>query len=42
MLKAFYRVRALARERKLSMRMAALSLGVRKVATEKLKRGLYP
>jgi glutamate dehydrogenase (NAD(P)+) len=42
MLKAFYRVRALARERNMSMRMAALSLGVRKIATEKLKRGLYP
>jgi glutamate dehydrogenase (NAD(P)+) len=42
MLKAFHRVRDLARERKLSMRMAALSLGVQKVATEKLKRGLFP
>ena len=29
-------------ERNLSMGMAALSLGVRKIATEKLKRGLYP
>jgi glutamate dehydrogenase (NAD(P)+) len=42
MLKAFRRVRALAKERKLSNRMAALSLGVQKVATEKIKRGLYP
>jgi glutamate dehydrogenase (NAD(P)+) len=42
MLKAFQRVRNLARERKLPMRMAALSLGVQKIATEKLKRGLFP
>jgi len=42
MLKAFRRVRALARERHLSNRMAALSLGVNKVANEKHKRGLYP
>jgi glutamate dehydrogenase (NAD(P)+) len=42
MLKAFARVRGLARERKLSMRTAALSLGVQKIANEKFRRGLYP
>ena len=42
MLKAFHRVRALARERNLSMRTAALSLGVQKMALEKMRRGLYP
>jgi glutamate dehydrogenase (NAD(P)+) len=42
MLKAFRRVRAQAKERNLSNRMAALSLGVNKVALEKAKRGLYP
>jgi glutamate dehydrogenase (NAD(P)+) len=42
MLKAFRRVRAQAKERRLSNRMAALSLGVNKVALEKAKRGLYP
>jgi glutamate dehydrogenase (NAD(P)+) len=42
MLRAFHQVRHLARERKLSMRTAALSLGVQKVAQEKLRRGLYP
>ncbi len=42
MLKAFARVRSKALDRKLSMRMAALSLGVEKVANEKAKRGLYP
>jgi glutamate dehydrogenase (NAD(P)+) len=42
MLKAFRRVRSLAKERKLTNRMAALSLGVNKVALEKAKRGLYP
>ena len=42
MLDAFGRVRRLARERNLSNRMAALSLGVRKVAIEKQKRGLFP
>jgi glutamate dehydrogenase (NAD(P)+) len=42
MLKAFRRVRTLARERNISNRMAALSLGVNKVALEKTKRGLYP
>ena len=42
MLRAYQQVRALARERNLSMRVAALSLGVQKTAKEKLKRGLYP
>ena len=42
MLKAFGQVRQLARQRKLSMRTAALSLGVQKTAKEKIRRGLYP
>jgi glutamate dehydrogenase (NAD(P)+) len=42
MLRAFRRVRAVAKERNVSNRMAALSLGVNKVANEKHKRGLYP
>jgi glutamate dehydrogenase (NAD(P)+) len=42
MARAFTQVRSLARERNLSMRMAALSVGVQKIAKEKLKRGLYP
>jgi glutamate dehydrogenase (NAD(P)+) len=42
MLRAFHRVRGLAQSRKLTMRVAALSLGVQKIATEKLKRGLFP
>ena len=42
MLRAFQQVRHLARERKLRMRTAALSLGVQKVAKEKMRRGLYP
>lgn len=42
MLKAFAQVRSLAKERKIPMRMAALSLGVQKVANEKKRRGLYP
>ena len=42
MLKAFHQVRQLAQERKLTMRMAALSLGVQKVAKEKMRRGLFP
>jgi glutamate dehydrogenase (NAD(P)+) len=40
--KAFHHVRALAKERKLGMRTAALTLGVQKVAREKERRGLYP
>ena len=42
MLKAFHQVHALAKERKIPMRTAALSLGVQKVAKEKQRRGLYP
>jgi glutamate dehydrogenase (NAD(P)+) len=42
MLRAFHQVLRLSRERKLTMRTAALSLGVQKVAREKLRRGLYP
>jgi glutamate dehydrogenase (NAD(P)+) len=42
MLRAFHQVRDLARERQLSMRTAALSLGVQKIAKEKMRRGLYP
>jgi glutamate dehydrogenase (NAD(P)+) len=42
MLRAFHQVRNLALERRLSMRTAALSLGVQKIAKEKLRRGLYP
>lgn len=42
MLRAFHQVRRLARERRLRMRAAALSLGVQKVAKEKQRRGLYP
>jgi glutamate dehydrogenase (NAD(P)+) len=42
MLAAFGRVRGLARQNNLSNRMAALSLGVQKVALEKQKRGLFP
>src|SRR5207245_3511230 len=42
MLKAFHQVRVLAKERKIPMRIAALSLGVEKVAKEKKRRGLYP
>lgn len=42
MLRAFHQVRSLARTRKLSMRMAALSLGVHKIAKEKMRRGLFP
>jgi glutamate dehydrogenase (NAD(P)+) len=42
MLNAFKRVRKEAQNRNLSNRMAALSLGVQKVANEKAKRGLFP
>jgi glutamate dehydrogenase (NAD(P)+) len=42
MLGAFKRVRDEAKRRRLTNRMAALSLGVQKVAREKNKRGLYP
>jgi glutamate dehydrogenase (NAD(P)+) len=42
MLRAFHQVYNLSRERRLSMRSAALSLGVQKVAKEKQRRGLFP
>ncbi|MFO0804317.1 MAG: Glu/Leu/Phe/Val dehydrogenase [Gemmataceae bacterium] len=42
MVNAFKRVRAEAKSRKFSNRLAALSLGVQKVANEKKKRGLFP
>jgi glutamate dehydrogenase (NAD(P)+) len=42
MLRAFHQVRDLAVRRRLTMRTAALSLGVHKVAREKMRRGLYP
>ena len=42
MLKAYAKVRHKALSRKLTMRTAALSLGVEKVANEKAKRGLFP
>lgn len=42
MLKAFQQVRILAQDRHLTMRTAGLSLGVQKVAKEKLRRGLFP
>jgi glutamate dehydrogenase (NAD(P)+) len=42
MMKAFHRVRNLALQRKLPMRLAALSLGVQKIALEKQRRGLFP
>jgi glutamate dehydrogenase (NAD(P)+) len=42
MLKAYHQVRDRARQLRRSMRTAALSLGVEKVAKEKHRRGLYP
>ena len=39
---AFTQTLNLSRKRNLSMRMAALSLGVERVAKEKARRGLYP
>jgi glutamate dehydrogenase (NAD(P)+) len=42
MLRGFHQVLKLAREKKVRTRTAALSLGVEKVAREKMKRGLYP
>jgi glutamate dehydrogenase (NAD(P)+) len=42
MLRAFGRVRAEAKARKVTNRTAALSIGVQKVAREKARRGLYP
>jgi glutamate dehydrogenase (NAD(P)+) len=42
MLRAFHQVLKLAMDKGLSMRTAALSLGIEKVAREKKRRGLYP
>lgn len=42
MAKAYRRVRAKATEKRVSMRTAALVIGVEKVAREKAMRGLYP
>jgi glutamate dehydrogenase (NAD(P)+) len=42
MLKAFHQLRNLAVKHDFAMRTAALSLGIQKVAKEKLRRGLYP
>ncbi len=42
MLRGFHQVYNLARERKVTMRRAALSLGVQKIAREKMRRGLFP
>jgi glutamate dehydrogenase (NAD(P)+) len=42
MLHAFQRVRELSRSRDLTMRTAALSLGLEKVTKEKVRRGLFP
>lgn len=42
MLRAFHQVYNLSRERRLQMRTAALSLGVQKIAKEKMRRGLFP
>lgn len=42
MQRSFGRVRSLAKERNMPMRTAALTLGVQKVAKEKMHRGLFP
>jgi glutamate dehydrogenase (NAD(P)+) len=42
MLRGFHQVRGLAQERGFPMRTAALSLGVKKIANEKFRRGLFP
>ena len=42
MTQAYHRVRQLAKRQKISNRLAALSIGVQKVALEKQKRGLFP
>src|SRR5207245_1312786 len=42
MLRSYHQVRMLARDRRLPMRVAGLSLGVQKVALEKARRGLFP
>ena len=42
MQKSYHKVRNLAKQRKIPTRLAALSLGVQKVANEKATRGLFP
>jgi glutamate dehydrogenase (NAD(P)+) len=42
MLRAFHQVHGLAVQRHVPMRTAALSLGVQKIANEKMRRGLFP
>jgi glutamate dehydrogenase (NAD(P)+) len=42
MKKAFHRVRDRAKERRVPMRIAALSIGAEKVAKGKMRRGLFP
>jgi glutamate dehydrogenase (NAD(P)+) len=42
MTSAYSRVRMLAKRQKISNRLAALSIGIQKVALEKAKRGLFP
>jgi glutamate dehydrogenase (NAD(P)+) len=42
MLKAFNQVRNIAKTRKIPMRQSALSVGIERVAREKIRRGLYP
>jgi glutamate dehydrogenase (NAD(P)+) len=42
MQKAYHKVRRLALQKNLPMRLAALTLGVQKVASEKATRGLFP
>ncbi len=42
MTSAYHRVRALSLRRQIPMRLAALSIGVEKVANEKIRRGLFP
>jgi glutamate dehydrogenase (NAD(P)+) len=42
MTSAYSRVRMLAKRQKITNRLAALSIGVQKVALEKAKRGLFP
>ncbi|MFO0938644.1 MAG: hypothetical protein U0798_19250 [Gemmataceae bacterium] len=42
MTQSYQRVRMLARKENVSNRLAALSIGVQKVANEKIRRGLFP
>ncbi len=39
---AFFQIRNVAKQRNIPMRLAALSLGIERVAKEKMSRGLYP